>query len=488
MKTTMKTPRAIRRGFKITGIITLLVTALLLSIGAEALCSDIGATLSASGIAAATGTRDAPVVGKELTTEDSKELSTNLLEDSVSEKITEIYREQMPLFYLLNKFSKSKMNTPHGTFSRVHRFYQVDQRPVQGTVTTGNTPGNTLTADLIVDNVRMWTKDCVVIPRIDNPTAGQLGYEYESGSENQVGILQLIVIDTDKGTNKITVQATNGRRTNPADPTTAYMPAIPTGTKLIRLAALGSETDAQAPAYADLPTDTANYVATFHTQYEVTPDFLKHGKEVNWGETQIKDRNLNDMMLGIEMTLVSGQRSMVTDAKDDDVKYEMGGFLYFNQKEFDYDVDQLTGIGLTGEDLNNLCAYTFANNNGSRTKLMLMGSGFARRAQSITDTEKWSTTMTPKVKYGFEFTGISNLFGTLDAMLYPVLDELGLEECSLIVDLANVSLVEVEGLSVRPLDLKGSGQKNVDASYIRRMLTFELRNPKTHALVKPKYV
>jgi hypothetical protein len=133
-------------------------------------------------------------------------------------------------------------------------------------------------------------------------------------------------------------------------------------------------------------------------------------------------------------------------------------------------------------------AHTFAGNNGSHSRLLLMGSDFARRAQSIKDTEKWSTVLTPKTKYGFEFTGIANLFGTLDAMLYTTLDDLGMKDYALIIDLANVSIVEAEGLCVTPLDLKKSGQKNVEASYITRKMTYEHRNPKTHVLVKPKYL
>ncbi|MDR2359387.1 MAG: hypothetical protein LBD87_06270 [Prevotellaceae bacterium] len=487
MKTTMKMPGTLRRGFKVAGFFAVLLTALFLSIGMDALAQDTGFTLAASGAAAAIGTHDAGVANKELNTEDAKALSPNILEDSVSEKITEIYSEDAPFFYLLNKFSKVKMNTKHGIFSRVHKFYQIDQRPIQCIVTTGNASATTISTDLEVDNVKMWTKDCVVDVLLSNPTAGQLGYDYDSNQELQIGKLQLIVISVDKGANKITVQALNARRAAIEDADTAYVPVIPAGTRLVRLPMLGSETDAQAPPYADMPTDTKNYVATFHTQYEVTPDFLKHGKEVNWGEAQIKDRNLKDMMRTIERNLIAGQRAHITDVIDGDEKYQMGGFLYFNTNTFEYVINS-AGEGLTGDDLNNLMAHTFAGNNGSHSRLLLMGSDFARRAQSIKDTEKWSTVLTPKTKYGFEFTGIANLFGTLDAMLYTTLDDVGMKDYALIIDLANASVVEAEGLCVTPLELKKSGQKNVEASYITRKMTYEHRNPKTHVLVKPKYI
>jgi hypothetical protein len=295
-------------------------------------------------------------------------------------------------------------------------------------------------------------------------------------------------VKVDKATKSIVVQPINGERKYPDDPKTAYVPYIPANTVFTRLVALGAETDAQADVYHEMPKDTMNYVATFHTQYEVTPDFLKHGKEINWGETQIKDHTLNDFFDGIEKTLLLGQRAAFADAIDDDKKYQMGGFLFYNDNEFDYPINSTTKAGLTEKDLNDLMAKTFSGNNGSKERVMLMGSGFAKRAQSLNDTQKWSTKMTPKQMWGFEFTGISNLFGTLNALLYTQLDEIGMSECAIILDLKNVSLVDAEGLSVRKLDLAGSGQKNVDASYITRKLTFELRNPKTHVLVKPVYV
>jgi hypothetical protein len=166
----------------------------------------------------------------------------------------------------------------------------------------------------------------------------------------------------------------------------------------------------------------------------------------------------------------------------------MGGFLYFNKNVFMYNISNATKEGLTKDDLNNLMAHTFSGNNGSKTRIMLRGSDFARRAQMLNDVQKWSTQMTPKQKYGFEFTGISNLFGTLDSLLYTQLDELGMESCAIIIDLDNIALVEAEGLAVEELDLRKSGQKNVDASYVTQKMTFELRNPNTHVLVKPNFV
>jgi hypothetical protein len=497
MKTSMKRPDVIRKGFKIAGLFAAMLMALCVTMGLDA---DSGVVYSATGVAGVTGgTAGAAISGQEVSTETVKDASANILEDSVSTKITECFKDQATLFYILDKVAKEKMNTKNGTFSRVHRFYQVGQRPVKGVVTTGynsmTTGGspvakNLLKADLIVDDASVWTKDSVVYPRTAAGAIVAPGYDYSSGAGVAKGSLQLIVVDVNKGSNTITVQATNALRTTPGNPATAYLPTIPDGTVLIRLAPLGSETDAQAVAYHTVPEDTMNFVATFHTQYEVTPDYLKHGKEINWGETQIKDQVLSDFLDGIEKTLLVGQRAEFVDVVDDDKKYQMGGFLYFNDgaNDFEYEIDNATKEGLTGKDLNELMAHTFAGNNGSKTRIMLMGSGFARRAQLLNDTQKWSTKMTPKQQWGFEFTGITNLFGSLDSLLYTQLDELGMEEYAIILDLRNISLVEAEGLAVRALDLKGAGVKNVDASYITRKLTFELRNPKTHVLVKPKFV
>ena len=496
MKTAMKKPENIRKGFKLAGLFAVMLMALCVSVGMD---SDSGYNViyGATGVAGAVGGFDAAISNQEVNTENVKEASANILEDSVSTRLTEVFKDRVRLLYLLDKVSKDKMNTVNGTFSRVHRFYQVGERPDTDVVTAGyvstvtasgaTTPKNDRTVEIQVEKAGIWTKDSVVYPY--NPDGSPLGngWSYESGGGNIKGFLQFIVVDVIKGTGKIKIQPTNGERVDPANPETAYVPDIPAGTVFARLAPLGAETDAQAAVYTNIPKDTFNYTATFHTQYEVTPDYLKHGKEINWGETQIKDHTLNDFFDGIEKTLLLGQRAVFTDAVDDDKKYQMGGFLYFCENKFEYGIDGTTKAGLTEKDLNELMAKTFSGNNGSSERVMLMGSGFAKRAQQLNDTQKWSTKMTPVEMWGFKFTGISNLFGTLNALLYTQLDRIGMEECAIIIDLQNVSLVEAEGLAVTPLDLKTSGQKNVDASYITRKLTFELRNPKTHVLVKPVY-
>jgi hypothetical protein len=493
MKTNMKRPENIRKGFKIAGLFAVILMALCVSVGFGA---DNDLVYGATAVATAGGGSGA-IVGQEVSTETMKGASSNILEDSVSTKITECFKDQSTLFYILDKVAKEKMNTNNGTFSRVHRFYQIGQRPVTDLVTVAyvdnvsSTPKNDRSVEIKVEKASIWTKDSVIYPQSvsgKNKLPLATGYSYESGNEKALGSLLFVVVDVNKGEGKIKVQPINGKRATAGDPETAYVPSIPAGTIFTRLAPLGSETDAQAAVYTAVPQDTFNYVATFHTQYEVTPDYLKHGKEINFGETQIKDHTLSDFMDGIEKTLLVGQRAEFTDVVDDDKKYEMGGVLYFMQNSFTYNVATSTDAGLTPEDLNNLMAAVFSGNNGSKTRIMLMGSEFARRAQLLKDTDKWSTKMTPKQVWGFEFTGISNLFGTLDALLYTQLDDLGMENCALILDLRNISLVDAEGLAVTPLDLKKSGQKNVDASYITRKLTLELRNPKTHMLVKPNFV
>jgi hypothetical protein len=445
-------------------------------------------TLAATG-AVATVTKEAMVSGEELSTEKAKELSGDLLEDSVSDKVTEIYSDVAPVFAILNRTSKVKVRTKNGTFARVHRFYQIDQRPIRCSTTASYAGGTTLGAELSVDNISMWTKDSVVRPIIATPTAAQKGYVYENGIEAQRGELQLIVVAVNRSTSKLTVQALNARRSSPDAPDTAYVPAIPSGTTLIRLAPLASETDASTDSFGDFPTTTSNYVATFHSQFEITPDYLRHGKEINWGEAQIKDRNLQDMYRTIEMSLLVGQRAMISDVVDGDVKYQLGGFLFYNTNELEYNVNSGSGAGLTGNDFNRIMQKAFAGNNGSKNRLLLMGSGFAGRAQLIRDFQKYNLSSAPKEKYGFTFTGISNLFGELDAMFYYKLDELGMEECAIVLDPANVGLVEVDGMKITPLDgLKKAGIKNVEASYVTRSLSYEHRNPKTHLLIKPKYV
>jgi hypothetical protein len=178
MKTTMKKPESIRNGFKLAGLFAVVLMALCVAVGADA---DSGLIYGATGVATV-GAGEGVISGQEVSTETAKDASKDILEDSVSTRITEVFKDQATLLYLLDKVSKERMNTTNGTFSRVHRFYQVGQRPVEDVVLEaydniapglGHALKEDETAAIKVGKAPIWTKDSVIYPH--NPDGSPLG-------------------------------------------------------------------------------------------------------------------------------------------------------------------------------------------------------------------------------------------------------------------------------------------------------------------------
>jgi len=474
-KTIMKSPENIRKGVKLAGLFALLLTALFVSVGADA-----------SPVICAVGP-GAVVAGTTLTTTETQAGSPELLQPSVSSKITEMFPSKVPLNHILRQISSANMSGQHGTGAYVHKFYEIDFRNVTAETTVAyavplvnDVPAPTLTAELTVDNAQMFTKDDTLLPVISTPTQYQKGYDYSLGAPEESGPLQLIIVGINYGQNKITVQTTNGWRTTSSNELTAYMPAIPVGTKLIRLGTALGELDAQASAWQDIPTNAFNYVQTFGAQFEVTPEQLKHFKEVGWDLSKIKGRTVREMLESQERSILWGSRSYFKDAVDQDYKYTMGGVWNSIKNVFTYN----KSAAFTKEHYNEMLRSLFALNSGNTERYMFMGSGFANRVLNIEETKKVSERATPVQRFGITFSGFTNIFGSVNTMLHPTLDLVGHVDDAIIVDFTNLDLVNWGGMEITELDLKNSGQKNVIAHFMKEKLSLEVRYPKTHMIVK----
>jgi hypothetical protein len=150
-------------------------------------------TLMAGGAAAAGGL-PTPGTGQHgvVTAEDAEDNPANLFVDSVDDKITEIYKEETPLLWILENASRRKLRITNGEFSRVHRFYQVGERPDSCLTAAAYTQGASTiaTLQLTADTINFWTRDSIIIPC--TPKAGG-GYEFVDGydySENPAGAVK----------------------------------------------------------------------------------------------------------------------------------------------------------------------------------------------------------------------------------------------------------------------------------------------------------
>jgi hypothetical protein len=471
-----KTPQNINKMFKGFGLLSLLMTALLLSVGA----TEPGVMFAAGGVLATNATPGAVIPGVG-TVDAVRAASVDLLDDSVSSKVTEMFPSKTPISHIMRQIGIADHDATggEGKGAYIHRFYSIDYRPITTVTASAYTAANQRTATLSVDNAKMFTKDDTLKPVFSTPTAAQRGYRYEGSIEQQIGDLQLIVVNIDYGSNTITVQAVNGKRATAAQPDTVYVPSIDANTTLVRITTALSEMDSQTGKWMDVPTDTYNFIQTPGAQFELTPEFQEHFKEISWSKAAILERKVRELIESEERNILFGEMSEFVDAVELDHKYTMGGLWSGISNIFPYN----KSAGFTKEIYNAMMRQLFANNSGDTIRFGFIGSGFAERLLNIQETVKYSTSATPVEKFGMKFSGFSNVFGTVNTMLHPMLDLCGHADDAIIVDVSNLALVRWGALERHEYDLRPQG-KNVFANVLKEKLSLEIRYPQTHMIIK----
>jgi hypothetical protein len=462
-------PENIRKGLKLFGLLSLFIAAVLVTFGV--------------GVAAAGSTTIAfaVVAGAPVSTTTVQEGSPNLLDPSISDKITEMFPSKNPLNHVLRQIGVVPMRGDNGTGAYIHKFYSIDARPIQATVAAAYTKSTDRSAAITLASgqAEMFTENDTisVIP----PAGTAPGYEYNGSVETPKGTLQLTVLSVDRGGNKITVQATNAQRTTATNEATAYLPSIPVNTKFIRMGTALRESDLQTDAWADIPEDDYNYIQTFGGRFEATPEELQHLKEVKWDLSKIAARTMREITESEERSILLGMRTQFNSVSSNSPgkRYTMGGLLYFVDNVFAYN----TSAGFKKTDYNSMMRQLFANNSGENLRYMFMGSGFAEQLSNIDEVQKQTSSNTPTVKYGINFTGFHNVFGSINSMLHPMLDLTGHANDALVIDISNINLVRWGSMYVKELDLSPIG-KDLVAQALKEKLSLEVRYPSTHMLIK----
>lgn len=121
----------------------------------------------------------------------------------------------------------------------------------------------------------------------------------------------------------------------------------------------------------------------------------------------------------------------------------------------------------------------FTGNAGSKRKILIGGSGLIGRLNKLNYT-KMVTSGESVVKWGIDFSELRSKFGTLYVLLSEVFDEVGMADNGMIIDPEYLQKYSHIPFSSESLDLKASGQRNVDALVLTEASCLVLRYPKAH--------
>jgi hypothetical protein len=389
--------------------------------------------------------------------------SSTFLISEVSQKITEMKPARTPLDTIMRSAVTRKKIESFKT-----EFYAVDVRPFSDTVASVYTKPSTGVelAELKVTNVDIWSQD---------DTALAVGV---SGSDSLD--LVLYVSDVDVTNSILKVMALNGT----AEGSLIVVPTIASATVLVRMGNAKAEKDAQTSPYAMIPEKDYNYCQIFMAQVEESTYQKMHKKEVQWSFSDYEALNIYDMKTTIELSSLFGYRRQFTDKLGRDEKYTCGGITRNMSNKLEYGTGSLDTT-ITNDTLVGWCKDTFTGNSGSDTRILFAGPALTQYISAVDFTKQLGGAQT-EAKWGIEWKVISTNFGKLLWKMHPLFSLIGWDTKGIIIDINNLEKHEFVPMSTREVDLKGSGQKNVEAKVIEETSCPILRYDDTHRLIAMK--
>lgn len=407
------------------------------------------------------------------------EIGTEIVEEDVATKITEVRPDDYPLDTMLRKIGTLK------TDSEIRRFGQsiLTQAAVQvqADVNTnfGRGGGVINVPVLAQDMVKMLIDDIYELKGIKN-TAGETIHAKVVSRDPGAGVVRMIVINGDQGGSGA-LDFSVVPEQDPAVPNIA----IPNDTNMYMISNAKAEKDAQTEPLSNLPETDYNNCQIYMAKIEEAIYTEMQKKKVNWGWVNYVADALYKFRYDLEKSKLIGKRAKLIDPDNTNrVILMAGGIEQFVGLNFFYNYNDLTGTsGGLNENLFAEWGEALTDVNGSNEKFFFVSPGLMTQLIKIRNVQRQIDASKTKIKYGFRVTEIDTGFNILNLALHKGLKQCGRNYEGVIVDSQNIRTVVFDPMHWRDLDLLTSGQSKVNARILEERSTIEIVNPKSHAWV-----
>lgn len=404
------------------------------------------------------------VVNGPLTTDIAREGSPDLLLNEIDQQIVKI----RPMATPIDQLSRCAGSKHAG--SMTVDYYNVDTKPTTAKIKTeykepeaGSIAEEASRVKLMTTNDEIFdTSDTILVQGVN-------GYEAD-GTEFSSKDLVIYVVSRDEN-GGIYAMPVNGKTVGNYR---NCMPSIPQGATLIRMGRAASELDVMSPQFEALPQKAQNNCQIFKMQVEQSTLQKIANKEVDWDMSDQEEAAIYDMRLGMEKSFLFGVKNKLWDPVKKENIMLTGGIWSQAGKTFNYD-----DASLNQDAIIDMMREAFTGNAGSKRKILIGGSQLIGRLNKL-DYTKVVTAGESVVKWGIDFSELRSKFGTLYVLLSEVFDEVGMADNGMIIDPEYLQKYCHIPFSSESLDLKASGQRNVDALVLTEASCLVLRYPKAH--------
>ena len=418
------------------------------------------------------------ISGEAVDTENARSASSELLRPDIEKEILKIRPSLTPLDTIMREAKASQMK------SFETQYYKVGYKPIQDTVKTTRTKASDASAataciDVIdVNNPGMWSKDDTIIVMSVSGAATSDG-----------GFLMLAI--TDIVNNQPKVFAINGATAGTGG--NAGYTVIPTLTAnniLIRAGKAQSEKDMQTSPFGLVPLKESNYAQLFFAQVEESTYEAMHNKEVEIGFTDYDEQNIYDMKMTMENSFLHGKKARMYDPVDKEEKYFTQGIIrdIAAANTYTYGANRTDYTAtMTRAKYVDITKKLFTGNCGSEKRVMFAGNNFLAKLSNMDESiQKQLDAGQTEVQFGITFKKLTTNFGELLILHHQLFNMWGeaWTNSALCLDVNNLQKRVFKTLGSQELDMKTSGQRNVQAKVITETSCLIAKYLETHMLIQ----
>jgi hypothetical protein len=364
------------------------------------------------------------------------------------------------------------------------KYYSVGTREIKcttsGAVTAMSSGAST---SLPVSDPNMFTLDDTIrvvgVKGVTNPDTGQ------AYTGSNIPDLVLCVCGKDPSTNQPTVYAVNGAMDSTSKQP-IFVPAIPSGTTLVRMGKACGELDVQTGRFNNIPTPEVQYCQNFMIQVEQSTFDKIAAKEVNWNFSDLEEDGIYDMRLAMENTYLFGVKNVIKHvAKEGMNTWFTGGLWWMAGKDIEVGTWNTSKhcAEITDENLVDITKDLFVGTGiGNKRKILLCGSEMLSAFSKI-KSDKFRLKDTVEV-WNLKFKSWDTDFGEVLTIHHELFDANGMSDCGFALDPEYLSKKVHVSWGRNVLDLQKAGIRRTDAVVIQEVSCLYLRYAKAHARMR----
>lgn len=399
-----------------------------------------------------------------VTTTTVRDTSPEMIEDALDRQLVQM-RPDRSIVDTIMRYAGRRTAT-----SMEVGYYQLDVAPVETTLKTAHTAKNdTDTAALTVNNRNILKQyDTVIVPEVT-------GYD-EKGEETPDIALMLYVTALEAG-NPVVV-AVNGPLQTASEST--YVPDIPVNATLYKAGVAGHETQLFVPDSTGTPQKSWNFCQNFLCNVNISDWFKRSKMEINWGEYEINENAILEWKEKIEASILWGvKRKIRVQGRDGEPR-----FVYFSQgivnnikKRYQY------GDNFTKADFVGITKAATVGNSGSKTKILLCGSGLIEKISNV-DLKEYKALDNKEVIFGIKWQKIETNFAEFLMYHYEFLDRYGWKDKGIVLDPEYLNKWTFVETNTKDVDMRSQGE-NVDKKVTQEVSCAILKYPSLHMIIEP---